>query len=86
MKLLALAAGLILAFSVLTGVRVLADNPTTAPATQPMIYNKICPVTKEAVDPKVPTVQYEGKTIGFCCEDCIKQFNADPEKYMKDLK
>ena len=48
--------------------------------------NKFCPVTREPVDPKVPTVQYDGKTIGFCCEDCIKDFKADPEKYMKNLK
>jgi YHS domain-containing protein len=86
MKLLAVAAGLILAISVLAGARVLANDPTTAPTSQPMAVNTICPVTKEPVDPKVATVQYDGKTIGFCCPDCIKEFKADPEKYMKDLK
>jgi len=86
MKLLVVAAGLILVLSVFAGVHVLADDPTTAPTTQPMIYNKICPVTREAVDPKVPTVQYKGLTIGFCCEDCVKDFKADPEKYMANLK
>jgi YHS domain-containing protein len=29
---------------------------------------------------------YQGKTIGFCCEDCIGDFKKDPEKYMKTLK
>ena len=37
------------------------------------------------VDPKVTTV-YKGKVIGFCCRDCIKDFQKDPEKYMKGLK
>jgi YHS domain-containing protein len=68
-----------------------ADQPTTAPsnvpATQPMVaVNKLCPVTGEAVDPKVPTLQYAGKTIGFCCSDCVNEFKADPEKYMAHLK
>lgn len=48
--------------------------------------NKFCPIEKEnEVDPKVTTV-YEGKTIAFCCADCIDTFKTDPKKYMKDLK
>jgi YHS domain-containing protein len=90
MRLLVAAGGLVLGLSVLVGVRSVVADPTTAPvaapATQPMAVNKFCPVTREPVDPKVPTVQYDGKTIGFCCEDCIKDFKADPEKYMKNLK
>jgi len=63
-----------------------ADAPTTAPSTQPAEpINKICPVHGGDVDAKVTTV-YDGKIIGFCCEDCIAEFNKDPEKYMKDLK
>jgi YHS domain-containing protein len=90
MKLLVVAGGLILGLSVLVGVRSEAAAPTTepgaAPSTQPMAVNKFCPVTKDPVDPNIPTVQYDGKTIGFCCADCIKDFKADPEKYMKNLK
>lgn len=60
------------------------NSPTTAPATQPV--NKMCAVTTdEAVDPKVSVV-YKGKTIGFCCKDCIKDFEKDPEKYVKNMK
>jgi YHS domain-containing protein len=64
-----------------------AGGPTTAPATQPakQVVNKLCPVGKEDVDPKV-TIDYKGKTIGFCCEDCIPKFKADPDKYMASLK
>jgi YHS domain-containing protein len=65
-------------------------SPTTGPATQPGAtaskpVNKLCPLSKEEVDPKV-TVDYKGKTVGFCCEDCIPKFKADPDKYMASLK
>jgi YHS domain-containing protein len=66
-----------------------AAEPTTQPAaTQPAgkPINKICPVEKEEIDPDGPTVVYQGKVIGFCCKSCVKKFNANPEKYMKDLK
>src|SRR5207253_2717589 len=46
-------------------------------------FNVKCPVEREDVDPEVPTTTYKGKVIGFCCESCIKDFNKDPEKYMK---
>ena len=39
----------------------------------------------DAVDPTVTTV-YKGKVIGFCCEDCQKKFDADPEAYAAKLK
>ena len=76
-------------------VAVLAkDQPSTrsttvpAAATQPDAkpVNKFCAVDRDnEVDPKVTTV-YKGKVIGFCCRDCIKDFQKDPEKYVKDLK
>lgn len=64
--------------------------PTTAPTTQASAtaqpINKYCPIQRDhAVDPTV-TYLYQGKVIGFCCEDCIPDFKKDPEKYMKDLK
>ena len=86
MKVLVAVACLVVGLSVFAGVRSLAADPATAPATQQTVVNKFCPVTREAVDPKVPTVEYKGMTIGFCCEDCVKDFKADPEKYMKNLK
>ena len=49
------------------------------------IWNKVCPVMGEEVDSETPTEMYNGKVIGFCCKGCEKKFNADPEKYMKNL-
>jgi YHS domain-containing protein len=59
--------------------------PATAPSTQAAIFNKTCPVGGDDVDPKVKTVTYKGKTIGFCCEECIADFKKDPDKYGKKL-
>jgi YHS domain-containing protein len=70
-----------------------ADKPKRGPATRPAAtqpskpVNKYCAVEGKdhEVDPKVTTV-YKGKTIGFCCKDCIEEFNKDPEKYVKKME
>jgi YHS domain-containing protein len=28
---------------------------------------------------------YKGREVKFCCKDCIKDFNKDPDKYIKKL-
>ena len=65
-----------------------AKTPATGPATKPAApINKFCPVeTENPVDVTVPTFVYEGKTIGFCCEDCLPKFKKNPKAFMKDLK
>jgi YHS domain-containing protein len=71
-----------------------AEKPKAGPATRPSAatqpakaVNKYCAVEGKdnEVDPKVTTV-YKGKTIGFCCKDCIDEFNKDPEKYVKKME
>lgn len=61
--------------------------PTTAPAVaSDKPINTHCPINRdEEIDPAVTTT-YNGQTVAFCCKDCIKKFQKDPEKYMKDLK
>ncbi len=57
-----------------------------APKQAAKAINKKCPVQPaEDVDPKV-TVEYKGQAIGFCCKDCVKDFNKDPAKYIKNVK
>ncbi len=84
----AIVAGLALSAVVIAET---GDKPapsTTAPTTQAAAVpiNKFCPLNPDTpVDPTVTTV-YQGKTIGFCCPDCIADFKKDPAKYMKTLK
>ena len=59
-------------------------NESTETATV-IIWNKVCPVKGEEVDVDAPTVEYNGKLIGFCCPGCDSKFQKDPEKYMKNL-
>ena len=56
---------------------------TTQPAAKPV--NTKCPVSGDPVDPAITVVQ-DGKTVAFCCKDCIAEFKKDPAKYMANLK
>ncbi len=31
-------------------------------------------------------VDYKGQRVYFCCAGCVKEFNKNPEKYLKMLK
>jgi YHS domain-containing protein len=65
---------------------VLAIAADSEPTTRPVPINKMCPVMpEEEVNPKV-TVDYQGKTIGFCCRDCVAEFKKDPAKYVEKMK
>ncbi len=44
----------------------------------------LCPVMGEPVDRSVYT-DHAGRRIYFCCQPCVKQFQKDPEKYLKLL-
>jgi YHS domain-containing protein len=47
--------------------------------------NKTCPITGKDVN-ATKTVDYEGQTIGLCCDDCKGKFEADPKKYIGKVK
>jgi len=49
------------------------------------IWNKFCPVKGNPVEDDTPTVEYNGKTYGFCCPGCDEKFAKNPEKYSKNL-
>ncbi len=53
--------------------------------TEAKIWNKYCPIKGGEVDTETATVEYEGKTIGFCCPGCDDKFSKNPEKYLKNL-
>lgn len=62
-----------------------AKMDATDEAAVVQIWNKVCPVKGEEIDADAPTVEYNGKLIGFCCPGCDSKFQKDPEKYMKNL-
>ncbi len=81
----ATAAALLLGVAALPVVRA-DDTKTPAPTSQPAAAtNTKCPVSGDDIDSKVTAV-YNGKTYAFCCADCIKSFNKDPEKYIAKAK
>jgi uncharacterized membrane protein len=47
--------------------------------------NDRCPVTTEQPAESHLTVEFEGRTIGFCCRDCIRKFRESPETYRANL-
>jgi Cu(I)/Ag(I) efflux system membrane fusion protein len=49
------------------------------------IWNTVCPVLGNKVNPKAAIVNYKGKNIGFCCPGCDSKFKANPGKYIANL-
>lgn len=64
-----------------------APSPVPPPqASAPAPTNTLCPVSHEEVDPRNPKlarVSYRGKSYAVCCQDCVKDFNANPAKFVK---
>ncbi len=79
-----LRALLFLALTCATAVPA-ADKPATDPkAAQPRPYVlKMCLVSDEKLDKGDPTFIYKGREIKVCCDGCVKDFQKEPEKYLK---
>lgn len=52
---------------------------TAAKPGQPV--NTVCAICGMDVDPKLPTLEYKGQTVGFGCKMCAPKFKADPDRY-----
>ena len=66
-----------------------AETTTVQPApamTETSLANEVCPIMGGAAKPSV-TATWQGKTIGFCCEECIPEWNSltDEQKEAKLL-
>ncbi len=57
------------------------DAPSVQTAATGTPVNTVCAICGMDVDPTLPTVEYQGKTIGFGCKMCPAKFKADPERY-----
>jgi len=58
------------------------DDPDPGEALS--AQNTECPISGQPVDPAY-VVLFEGKLIGFCCENCPTQFWSDPELFRDKL-
>jgi hypothetical protein len=47
--------------------------------------NTYCPVMPDQLAIPEQSTVYKGKTVRFCCDECLEKFKADPEKYMAAL-
>lgn len=56
-----------------------APAPAKEASTAPV--NTICAICGMKVDPSLPTLEYQGKRIGFGCRMCPPKFKANPDKY-----
>lgn len=47
-----------------------------------------CPVSGEKIGEMAPptVIIYKGQEVKFCCPDCKKDFDKDPEKYMAKIR
>lgn len=56
-------------------------------AAQGVIFENIqktCPVSGETID-KSKFVDFEGRRVYFCCNQCLKDFNKDPQKFLSKM-
>lgn len=56
-----------------------ASMATTVDSSKPV--NTVCAICGMDVDPNLPTLEYQGKRIGFGCKMCPAKFKADPDRY-----
>lgn len=75
---------------VLTGPPTLALAHSThsedapPPVLADSLTNTSCPVMTEAIDPNI-FIEYQGRSVYFCCKKCIKKFEANPARYLPRL-
>ena len=49
---------------------------------------KVCVVSGEKLGSmgKPHVIKYEGTEVQFCCKSCLKEFNADPKKFIAKIE
>lgn len=55
-----------------------ACNSTKGSTNSSTAMNAKCPVSGEALEAGCPTTSFEGQTVGFCCNNCMKKFDGMP--------
>jgi YHS domain-containing protein len=78
----------ILAVSIL-GVPILASAADEKPETKLKPYTlTTCVVSGDKLGEmgKPYVYKYKDREIKFCCKNCVKDFNKEPEKYIKKIE
>ncbi len=91
------AAALLTGITTVVTVRTVGDTqappPVAAPATAkeakakpyPLPFCVVSDEKFEGSEMKPFEMVHEGQTIKFCCKNCVKDFKADPKKYLTKL-
>lgn len=79
-----IAVTVLLAATALTMGCASNSKSSTASASASAPVNKVCPMMPDhpVKEKKPTTVAWKGKTVGFCCGDCVDGWNklSDAEK------
>ncbi len=75
----------LLSFFVFLTAAIHATEPTVSTVVAYPV--SICVVSGDKLGQMGPPVivNYKGTEVRFCCKDCVKDFEKDPEKYLKRL-
>ncbi|MFH2050114.1 MAG: hypothetical protein ABIJ12_11765 [bacterium] len=71
--------------------KALTENPDKyfkKAAEEGILFENIqttCPVSGEELKDKTSFLDFEGRRIYFCCDDCHEKFMADPQGYLKSM-
>ena len=99
MKLLShlLAFALLTGLATVVNVRTVGDTQVQPPAATgapgkeakakpyPLAFCVVSDEKFEGSEMKPFEMVHEGQTIKFCCKNCLKDFKADPKKYLTKL-
>src|SRR5258706_8220277 len=63
---------------------VISASVTADGSEKKNVTNKLCPVSGGPVSEKY-RAEYQGQYVYVCCEGCLNEFKADPEKFVAKM-
>jgi len=79
------SAALVLALMLCALSAAATVQSTDAAAGKAVTSQTMCPIMHGKIDKRY-YADYQGKRVYFCCPACIKEFQKDPAKYVKQLE
>src|SRR5689334_24621400 len=75
---------LITLFTLAASAAGIAAKAAAADDAKKPVTNKLCPVSGGPVSEKY-RAEYKGQYVYVCCEGCLNEFKADPEKFVAKM-